>query len=98
MEINFDISHCELFSSFEEIATGDAFQIFPNPVLDIINIENFNPIESVEIYNSIRQIIEIFYSQKNNIKQINISNYSSGCYFICINNNKTLQSFIKNNL
>ena len=34
-------------------------------MVGIGNIENFNPIESVEIYNSIGQIIEIFYGQKN---------------------------------
>ena len=99
LELNFDISQCQIYNGVKNSDNQlNTVHVYPNPVLDIVNIENFTPIESVEIYNSIGQIIEVFYSQKTNIKQINISNYSSGCYFIRINNHKKLQCFIKNNL
>ena len=83
LEINFDISHCELFSSVEEIATGDAFQIFPNPASDFLEIKTEKEIKSWKIFDlNGRMLIE----KTDSHNKIDVSNLKKGLYVLNINN------------
>lgn len=61
---------------------------YPNPASDIINLESESPISSINIKNSLGQIILILFDK--NINKIDISNISKGLYFIEIHSNKNV--------
>ncbi|MCB9033303.1 MAG: BspA family leucine-rich repeat surface protein [Chitinophagales bacterium] len=68
----------------------EEFSIYPNPVINILNIkgkDNFN----ATIINEIGQIIKQF----ANIKQIDVSNFAKGMYIIQFDDASTIK-FIKN--
>ncbi|HLU50593.1 MAG TPA: choice-of-anchor B family protein [Flavobacteriaceae bacterium] len=71
------------------------FTIFPNPAVDylVIKAESEN-LESVEIYNTVGQLIDSV--EKLNLRGItlDVSNYSKGIYLMVINGN-TVKKFIK---
>lgn len=57
----------------------DTFNIFPNPVSDILNISSNSIIQNLSIYNMNGQkVIET----NTSLKQIDISNFSSGVYLL----------------
>ncbi|MES2862879.1 MAG: T9SS type A sorting domain-containing protein [Bacteroidota bacterium] len=59
------------------------FQVFPNPVNDILNIETTLDLQSVEIYSIQGQ--KVLFSQQ---KQVNVSDLSAGIYFVRIQDEK----------
>ncbi len=69
--------------------------IYPNPATDIVNITG-NNIQSVEVYNTLGQIIEIIDNIDVNNLTINTSSYNKGTYFIKINanNNESINKLI----
>jgi alpha-tubulin suppressor-like RCC1 family protein len=69
------------------------FNIYPNPVNDVLNIESKNEVQSVEIFNSVGQ--KVLQSKGN---QINTSKLKVGVYMIKIkdsNNEVITRKFIK---
>jgi hypothetical protein len=56
--------------------------LYPNPVKNILNVKSKNLINSIEIFNALGKNISTF---KNPENQIDISDLSSGIYFVKIN-------------
>lgn len=56
-----------------------SLSIYPNPVIDLVNIKIEHDIDGVNIYNSQGQII---YVKKTNEKSIDLSELKTGIYFI----------------
>lgn len=88
-------------------STKDTIELFPNPARNSIQISFSLPIEipscEIAIYNSLGQVIQTTQATKNQSeifsKQIDVSNFSSGLYFLFIKNNNTYiknKTFIKN--
>lgn len=61
----------------------DNLKLNPNPVIDILNIENNNPIKNIRIYNQLGQIVYFKELNTNNTK-IDLSNISVGFYNIIL--------------
>jgi tRNA splicing ligase len=61
-------------------STSD-FEVYPNPVTDILNISNNENITNVSVFNLLGQ--EVFSkTAATNISQIDLSNLSSGAYMV----------------
>jgi hypothetical protein len=76
---------CNLSTDIIDYEIMDKIQIFPNPVNNILYIENKFPekeIEKIIIYNSQGIIEDMFCDFKENF--INLENYRNGIYYICI--------------
>lgn len=75
------------------------FNLYPNPVNNILNISAKETIEitSINIYNTLGQLVLVI-PNATNIKTIDVSNLTSGNYFIKINSDKGTANtkFIKN--
>ncbi|GAA4757932.1 MULTISPECIES: DUF7619 domain-containing protein [Flavobacterium] len=75
------------------------FKLYPNPVSNNLNIEAKDTIEisSISIYNTLGQLVLVVPNAQN-IKTVDVSNLSSGNYFIKINSDKGTSNtkFIKN--
>lgn len=67
----------------------ELINIYPNPVLDILNLytKGDNKILGVSIYNILGQLVLVAPNTQN-IKIVDVSNLSSGNYFIKINSDK----------
>ncbi|WP_291135071.1 PKD-like domain-containing protein [Flavobacterium sp. UBA7663] len=61
----------------------DNFKLSPNPVIDILNIEDDNQIKNISIYNQLGQMV-LSKEMKNNKGQLDLSFISSGIYIIFI--------------
>ncbi len=62
-------------------------KIFPNPVNDILYLENVSEISQISIYNIVGQkIITVNNNGSNNVN-INTSEIHQGIYFVAIQNN-----------
>ena len=89
-------SNCNLdsenFDSFNEI------RVFPNPLKNILNIESSEIIEDyvVNIYDVFGQVVKVLNGNPN-LKNIDVSELKSGCYFIKMTHNEKVKysKFIK---
>ena len=61
---------------------SELFSVFPNPVVDILNIEGNTPIDSVEIVNQLGQSVLDFDINSIFNNQINLSKLNTGIYFV----------------
>ena len=68
----------------ENIAT-ETYNIFPNPVKDVLTVKGEN-MSQVVIYNSIGQLVETINTNDNEVK-VNVSAYKNGMYFINVISN-----------
>lgn len=68
---------------------NNSFTIYPNPVTDFLKIKSKEETFSVEIYNSISQLI----FQDKNTNEIDVSKYHSGIYFIKITENLKTETY-----
>ncbi len=60
---------------------SEAFQSFPNPVNNILNLKSVQPIKNIQIFNLVGQ--QVFTSDYNEKEfQINLSHLSSGTYLV----------------
>ncbi|PLX23798.1 MAG: hypothetical protein C0599_03665 [Salinivirgaceae bacterium] len=66
-----------------EVLNNDAFEIYPNPVKDYVNIHSEGKF-SVELYSEDGKLIEKLYSNDN--ATLNVKDMISGIYFIKITN------------
>ena len=87
----------------EELSTGDAFtgsySLYPNPASKQItlSIKNKKDIFSYRIYNTLGQLMQGGILQENK-ETITVSQYTSGVYFIVLNNTVTgIESTLKFN-
>lgn len=73
-----------------------AFNIYPNPVNDILFIENGSNIEQVTIYNVTGVMVYSEECTSNNV-QVNVSDLEAGVYIIKVRteDNETIKRFVK---
>ena len=67
----------------------ESLSVYPNPVSNVLHLQNQNllPISVVKIYNTNAQMVkEITLNSTNELYDIDVSNLSSGNYFLEINN------------
>jgi len=84
-------------SDIEKSDDNTKFDIFPNPVIDFLNIEsNVVQLLDLSITDSSGQLVKKISFPKSN--QIDLTNFDRGLYFVTLRTNTTLQSlkFIKN--
>lgn len=77
---------------------SDEFALFPNPTQTILNIQSKNNtnIQSIDIYNTLGQLVLAITKTENNSK-IDVSDLTIGNYFIKINSDKGISNtrFVK---
>jgi len=79
IELNFDISSCQVLSVSEYNITNQ-LNIYPNPSLGSLNISTELPIDKVEIYDVFGKLL----LKEFNTIHINIEKLNSGIYFVKI--------------
>jgi len=78
IEINPDLSNCDVLSIKENIITD--IKIFPNPVENLISIKSKEKISKIEVFNLFGKIVH----RNTNKNRINISDLTSGIYMLKI--------------
>ncbi|SHJ15349.1 DUF7619 domain-containing protein [Flavobacterium terrae] len=75
--------------SRQDFEFSNYFKLFPNPVSSTLNIETKDSIQisSINIYNTLGQLVLVVPNAQN-LKMVDVSNLSSGNYFIKINSDK----------
>lgn len=75
--------------SRQDFKFSNYFKLFPNPVSSTLNIETKDSIQisSINIYNTLGQLVLVVPNAQN-LKMVDVSNLSSGNYFIKINSDK----------
>jgi uncharacterized delta-60 repeat protein len=75
--------------STQDFSFGNYFSLYPNPVSDVLNINKKESIEisSIYIYNVLGQLMMVVPNAKNS-STIDVSNLSSGNYFVKVNSDK----------
>jgi hypothetical protein len=85
--------------STQDFAFSSYFMLYPNPVNDVFTIETKQMIEvsSITVYNQLGQLVLVVPNAQN-VSRVDVSNLSSGNYFIKINSDKGTSNtkFIKN--
>jgi len=85
--------------SRQDFEFSNYFNVYPNPVNDVLNISTKENIEvsSINIYNTLGQLVLVIPNAQN-AKTVDVSSLSSGNYFIKINSDKGTSNtkFIKN--
>lgn len=73
--------------------TTEAYNIFPNPVKDVLTVKGEN-MSKVVIYNSLGQMVETINADANEVK-VNVSAYNNGMYFINVIDNNGVMTTSK---
>ncbi|WP_167618171.1 family 43 glycosylhydrolase [Maribellus sediminis] len=84
----------------DELTLNDNTKIYPNPVVDVLNIQLPAELSSgadLAIYNMMGQLVFRKTGLKGNIELMNLSNLKKGIYSLIITNNKTFvtKRFVK---
>ncbi len=86
IETGADQSGCNILgvadNSFNQIS------IYPNPTNDILNINTFNNIDKIEVYDMLGRLVKT----RDNSKTINLNSLSSGLYIVNIHSNNIIIS------
>jgi len=92
IELNPNTSACQILKTNDESFLN--LSLSPNPVKDILKIQATKEISKTEIYNTLGKLVK----RTLNKKTINLSNLSSGLYFIKIFSEKgiTTRKIVKN--
>ena len=69
----------------EEIETVESYNIFPNPVKDVLTVKGEN-MKQVVISNALGQVVETINTNDNEVK-VNVNAYNNGMYFINVIDN-----------
>ncbi len=72
-------------TSIQETTSTEVYNIFPNPVKDVLTVKGEN-MKQVVIYNSVGQMVETINCNDNEVK-VNVTSYNNGMYFINVINN-----------
>ena len=75
--------------SVQDFSFVNYFSLYPNPVSEVLNISKRDAIEisSIHIYNVLGQLMMVIPNAKNTAN-IDVSNLTSGNYFLKINSDK----------
>lgn len=84
IEINPNLSNCNLLNIEEFTLDETKIKLYPNPVIDFLTVEYNKTINSIEIYSVFGQLIK----KASNTKSIKFNNMVSGFYLIKINTEK----------
>ncbi|AQS94157.1 hypothetical protein BXQ17_08820 [Polaribacter sp. BM10] len=81
------LNYDETLSVNKEIVLSNYIKLYPNPVKDVLQIQNINNvnIKKIEVYNLLGKRLQLI---KNPINKINISNLSEGVYLLKIDTAK----------
>ena len=93
-EIRFE-NDCRIFSSTENL-TQEELEIFPNPVVDLLDISQLPTFQKIRIYDSVGSLIKEY---NNGVSTIDCSELSKGFYTLVLvlkDNRRTTTKFIKN--
>tara|TARA_R110000787_G_scaffold269018_3_gene375665 strand:+ start:4908 stop:6554 length:1647 start_codon:yes stop_codon:yes gene_type:complete len=84
IELNFDLMGCTITLTVDDFSKSK-LTLYPNPISDILTIEVDEKIiiSSITVFNNLGNSIV----KTQNTKQINLSNLSSGIYYIRLTNN-----------
>ena len=97
---NFSIYDCNVtylgtsgdnFTSIDELYKND-FNIYPNPVMDILTIEKWDKVQRIDFYDIHGKLI-ISYDQISN--QLDLSDLETGQYLLRITNKNNYKTFMK---
>ena len=70
------------------------YKLYPNPVSDILTIENLTPHSDLELIDSSGKVVKQIKNIQTPKTQINIKNLAPGIYYLKINNQSS-QKIIK---
>lgn len=85
-DILFDVTSL----SVDEFSQND-ISVYPNPVIDRLNIKSIAPVTSISIYNILGKKVKEFQSD-NPIKEIDMSSLSKGVYLLKIDSSDRTQT------
>jgi hypothetical protein len=88
---DFEVSYGSALSTEDNI-TGE-MSIYPNSVKDIVTINTDEVINNITIVNQLGQIVQVIKEKEMLNNTVNLSNLSSGLYFMSIKVEKSSQSF-----
>lgn len=71
--------------SVNETLTTETYNIFPNPVKDVLTVKGEN-MKQVVIYNSVGQMVETINAESDEVR-VNVSAYNNGMYLINVIDN-----------
>ena len=71
--------------SVNETLTTETYNIFPNPVKDVLTVKGEN-MKQVVIYNSVGQMVETINCDQDEVR-VNVSSFKNGMYFISVIDN-----------
>lgn len=72
-------------TSVNETLTTETYNIFPNPVKDVLTVKGEN-MKQVVIYNSVGQMVETINCDQDEVR-VNVSSFKNGMYFISVIDN-----------
>lgn len=71
-------------------STLDEFSVFPNPVRDELYISGHRPLDKIEIYNSIGQLVG---TKSEELSMVSVSDLETGVYFITLFTDSAQKTF-----
>jgi hypothetical protein len=73
--------------STQDFDFGTYFTLYPNPANDVLNIQTKQdlPINSIEVYNQLGQVV---LAVTNSVNSIDVTDLASGTYFVKVNTEK----------
>jgi len=75
------IAFPDFSADFEDVALDIGVNLFPNPTTETLHVEIDAQLESIEVYNSIGELM-IFKSSGSNLSLIDVSRLKPGSYFV----------------
>nr|MBC8490308.1 T9SS type A sorting domain-containing protein [Bacteroidota bacterium] len=74
------------------------FKLYPNPVENMLTIEELDGANKIEVYNVVGKLVKTVDKISTPVVTINTADLTSGIYFVTVHNNGSVQStkFIKN--
>lgn len=91
--VSTDSVYCEQWTNISEAAlSGNNIAIYPNPVWDVINIDNVPyGCNAIEIYNTDGKLVQIIESISKFKTSVDVSSLSQGIYSIVFKKDKAIQ-------
>ena len=73
----------------------DSFKISPNPSTDFFTIDSKFEIQNLEIFDVVGKKVKEYNNLNTNSYTVNLDEFTSGLYFVKINNTTTLKLIVK---
>lgn len=94
--IDWEVTVTVVATAIEEVNKLDMIKIYPNPVKDVLYISDLEKVDKIEIYSVLGNTVGSYNSDIN--KEINVSMFDTGIYFISFHNSDgkvSIKKFIK---